>query len=113
MPKEVTFHITELIAAISFVLTFLGLTGVLAKKKGWITFGKPVERRSCPENVQKICQEHNQMIMDLGNVTRDIGALTVELKSATGALNAVKVQIERHMGYHAGADDEKSQNKRR
>ena len=44
---QVTFHISELIAAVAFVVGGGGAAGVIAKHKGWITFGEPTERRGC------------------------------------------------------------------
>jgi hypothetical protein len=92
---EVTFHIQELIAAIIFVITGGGLTTILAKNKGWITFGKPVERRGCHRAVKQVCDEHRELNGDV-----------VELKQGQADLKKIlkglDSKVDRLVGYHLG-----------
>jgi len=102
MPEKLTFHIAELVAAVSFVLGGGGLAGLLAKKKGWITFGTPTERRSCPNDVKKICTEHNSMILDMSNIRTDVSKLHDGQKLVYELLRETDKKVNRIVGYHQG-----------
>jgi len=104
MPEKITFHIAELIAAITFVLGGGGLSTILAKKKGWVTFGTPTERRSCPTDVKKICGEHNAMILDISNIVADVSKLHEGQELVYELLRQTDRKVERLIGYHQGSN---------
>lgn len=92
---EITFRIQELIAAIVFVVTGGGLTTILAKQRGWITFGKPVERRKCPAAVQQVCKEHVGMSDDVS----ELKSGQAEVKEILHDLDS---KVDKLIGYHLG-----------
>jgi len=99
MPEKITFHLSELIAALSFILGGGGIGALVAKQKGWITFGKPVERRNCPGEVSKICQEHNQMIVNVSNMQSDLAALNLAFNKNTKVMSDMHSSIDKLVGY--------------
>ena len=92
---ELTFHMNELIAAFIFLITGGGLTTIIAKHKGWITFGKPVERRNCPADVKKVCGEHVSLIQDVEKLQKGQGEIG-------RILNIVDSKVDKLVGYHLG-----------
>lgn len=102
MPEMLTFHLPELIAAAVFILTGGGLGTIVAKQKGWITFGQPTERRDCRKDVRAICGEHNLMILNISNITADV----IELKKAqhenNELLHEIGSKVDRIVGYTRG-----------
>jgi len=51
-------NLPEIIGGIVFILGVIG--ALVAKHKGFITFGKPEERRSCA----KYCQDHSDFVKE-------------------------------------------------
>lgn len=108
--EPITFHTDELIAALVFVLGGGGATTLLAKYKGWITFGKPTERRHCPAKIQQICAEHNRFVVDLANMQSKFDGLNSKMQELNGQmaemftlLRNLNGQVERLIGFHQGA----------
>ena len=102
---EMTFHLNELIAAVSFLLGGGGLGTVIAKKKGWITFGKPVERRTCPalaESLVKECPDHPSIVLGMTNITSEISSLKAGQVDVFNLLRATDRKVERLVGFHQG-----------
>lgn len=92
---EISFHVQDFIAALIFLLTGGGLTTIVAKQKGWITFGKPVERRHCPQAVRKVCAEHVGLVEDMNELKTGQG----EVKKI---LNGLESKVDKLIGYHQG-----------
>jgi len=99
---EVTFNLKELVAAAVFILTGGGLGTMVAKTKGWVTFGKPVERRNCKSAAGKVCDEHNFTIIEMGNVTKDVADLRMSLQNNNVLLRDISSKVDRLVGYHLG-----------
>lgn len=97
-----TFNLKELIAAAVFILTGGGLGTVVAKSKGWVTFGKPVERRSCKSAAGHICDEHSVTIVEMSNINRDVQDLRSSLQSNNILLRDISSKVDRLVGYHLG-----------
>ena len=89
---EISFHLEELIAAIVFLITGGGLGTIIAKQKGWITFGKPVERRDCRK---ALCDQHDLVNEKISNMESDV-------KEVKGILKTVNGKVDRLIGYHQG-----------
>ena len=102
MTEQVTFHLPELIAAAVFILSGGGLGTFLAKSKGWITFGKPAERRNCPDAVRKVCSDHTAMVVDMSNMTLDVSDLKTDQKKNNDLLHDISSNVDRLVGYHLG-----------
>ena len=100
MPKDISIHAPELIAAIVFVFGIVGT--ILAKYKGLITFGKPVERRSCPSEVMKVCGEHNALILNMANISTDVSELKQGQIDSYKLLRELNGKVERLIGYQDG-----------
>ena len=90
---EVTFHLNELIVAIIFVVS--AAITLIAKHKGLITFGKPLERRGCHKDVKKVCQEHVSLSKDVEELKK--GQLVVK-----DLLSDVDTKVDKLIGYHLG-----------
>jgi hypothetical protein len=101
MSKDISFHGPELIAAIVFVFGVVGT--ILAKYKGLITFGKPVERRSCPADVMRVCGEHNALVVDMSNISADVSELKQGQVDSYKLLRELNGKVERLIGYQAGS----------
>jgi hypothetical protein len=100
MSKDISFHGPELIAAIVFVFGVIGT--ILAKYKGLITFGKPIERRACPSEVMKVCGEHNGLVLNMANISTDVSELKQGQTDAYKLLRELNGKVERLIGYQAG-----------
>lgn len=100
--ESITLNLADVVAAVSFLLGGGGVGAVVAKKRGWVTFGKPTERRACPANVRKICGEHNAMIIDMNHITSDVLELKRSQQSNTKILHKIASQVDRIVGYHQG-----------
>ena len=101
MPEQLTFEIKELIAAAVFILSGGGIGTVLAKNKGWITFGKAIERRKCP-SVRRACDEHTALIVDISNITSEVTELKKSQRKNNDLLRDIAGQVNRLVGFHQG-----------
>jgi len=101
MSEDISFHAPELVAAIVFILGIIGT--LLAKYKGLITFGKPIERRACPGEVMRVCGEHNALIVDMANISADVSELKQGQVDSYKLLRELNGKVERLIGYQAGA----------
>jgi hypothetical protein len=80
---------------------------VFAKSKGYITFGKPVERRHCPDIVKHMCSDHKSVIQsirdhEVGSARREekIDALTERVGEMGEALHKIAGYLQGKNGYH-------------
>ena len=100
MPLTVELH--EAIAAALAILA--GLGGFFAKHKGWLTIGRPIERRNCPDAVRKVCDNHGALVVDLSNITNDVTELRTAQASNNNVLHDIASKVDRLVGYHLGKD---------
>ena len=103
MPEKIIT--TEIIGGAVFVFGIIGTT--IAKYKGLITFGKPVERRSC----SAVCGEHNALISDMTNISSDVSELRQGQVDSYKLLRELNGKVERLIGYQAGAHGQNIQSR--
>ena len=96
MNNQVTFHYPELIAAVVFVLGVIGT--LVAKHKGVITFGKPLERRECSKLV---CKEHTQIILETSRMGEDIADTRSEMMKVCSNMKEIHSKLDNLLFYHA------------
>ena len=87
---------------IGAILAAFGGAGVVLKKCGLLTFGKPTERRKCPGEVQKICGDHLVMKADIESIKENSKARLEKLNQLDGKLDAVATGVDRIIGYLQG-----------
>jgi hypothetical protein len=93
------FHLPELLAAIVFVLGVVGT--VVAKYKGLISFGKPIERRDCAKVSQMVCEEHTNMIMDVTRISEDVSETKSEMMGIRTEMKSMNEKLDNLIMHHA------------
>ncbi len=78
----------------------IGSIGVILKKQGLITLGKPVERRECATRMSSVCSEH-------GKLSSDIAELKTSVHDQCEVMQEVKGSVDRMLGYLEGRNGAK------
>lgn len=79
----------------------------VAKTQGLITFGRPKERRHCPDIVKHMCGDHRSVIAsikdhEVGSSRREakIDALTERVSEIGASLSNIEGFLQGRNGYH-------------
>jgi hypothetical protein len=79
----------------------------VAKSKGYLTIGRPKERRHCPDIVKGLCGDHKSVIASIreheqGSARREqkIDTLTEKVNEINDSLSKIEGFLQGRNGYH-------------